>query len=276
MKKLLSYLILTFLWLWGFAWAVIAHETYDRYDSNRTSYKSSSTSSQRNKNKRTTTRQQPKIIYIYQNVPSTGYTYTSPGYPGCGRSDIVVGGQAWASCNISTRSNGSSSTSGWFFANDLRASFLSSNGQGTRLEWQGKVVPVASWGDGPCASGYRLPTRGEWETALSYARQNNVSVTTLLNLPRNGGYRGYKDSNSDVRIEARTDTAASYWSSTLNYNGGYFPTIMRIGAVYQGYRVDGTYDSYQNSGYNWQYTDNWMELISGTSSDLANIRCIRK
>ena len=140
----------------------------------------------RKKNKRTP-RQQPQIIYIYQNVPSSyGYTYTNPGYPGCGRSDIIIGGQSWASCNVAESSNGSSSVSGWFFANDLRASFLSSNGQGTRLEWQGKVIPVANWGDGPCASGYRLPTRGEWETALYYARQNSVSVTTLLNLPQNG------------------------------------------------------------------------------------------
>lgn len=111
---------------------------------------------------------------------------------------------------------------------------------------------------------------------MNYARLNNTSITTLLNLSRNGGYRGYKDSNSDVRIENRTDTQASYWSSTMSYNGGYYPTIMRVGSVYQGYRLDGTYYSTSNSGYNWQYTDTGLELVSGTSSDLANVRCIRK
>ncbi len=77
----------------------------------------------------------------------------------------------------------------------------------------------------------------------------------MLNLPSNGGYRGYKDTNSDVRIENRSDTLASYWSSTMSYNGGYYPTLMRIGSVYQGYRLDGTYNTNSTSGYNWQYTD---------------------
>ncbi len=228
----------------------------------------------RNKTKRY---YEPTIIYIYQTVPSNNYSYYSnPGYPGCGASDIIIGGQAWASCNATSRSNGTPGRSGWFFANDMYPTFMSSNGENTRLEWLGKVLPVAVWWDGPCADGYRLPTRGEWETATYYARQNNTSITNLLSLPRNGGYRGYKDTSGDVRIEARTDVAGSYWSSTYSYNGGYYPMMMKIGTVYQNYRTDGTYSPYSSYGYNWQYTDSGLELIWGTSTDIANVRCIRK
>lgn len=221
---------------------------------------------------------EPQIIYVYQTIPNNWYGYSTynPGYPGCGRSDIIIGWQAWAACNSAYDSKGSPSVSGWYFANDLSPSFVSANGQGNRLEWQGKVFSSANWGDGPCANGYRLPTRGEWETALYYARLNNTSLSAMLNLPNNGGYRGYKDSNSDVRIENRVDTLANYWSSTLSYNGGYYPTLMRIGAVYQNYRMDGTYYGTSSSSYNWQYTDSGLELVWGTSSDIANVRCIRK
>ena len=225
---------------------------------------------------RRTQNQDTQTVYMYQPIPSSGYGYYSGGYPGCGRDDIIVWGQVWAACNVGSRSNWSATTSGWFFANDLRASFVSQNGQGNLLEWQGKALTSGNWGDGPCAKWYRLPTRGEWETALYYARQNRTSVSVLLNLPNNGGYRGYKDSNADVRIENRTDTLASYWTSSSSYYNDSYPTLMRIGAVYQNYRLDGTYYSYSSSAYNWQYTDSWLELISGTSSDIANVRCIRK
>ncbi len=283
MKNIISFILCILLGSFSMATNALAHELYnntqERYYTNQTSYNQNTYPTRYiPQNKRTKKTGKTQIIYVYQNVPLSGNSYTSynPGYPGCGQADIVIGGQVWAACNVADRSNGSNSISGWFFANDLAASFASYNGQWARLEWQGKVVPVANWWDGPCSSGYRLPTRNEWETALYYARQNSVSVATLLHLPENGGYRGYKDSNSDVRVESRIDTVASYWASTVNYNGGYFPTLMRIGAVYQGYRLDGTYGSYSTNSYNWQYTDSGLELTSGTSSDLANIRCIRK
>lgn len=150
--------------------------------------------------------QQPQIIYVYQTIPSSPISIYSS-YPGCARSDILIGGQVWAGCNALDRNIGSNDRSGWFFANDLQSSFASYNGQGQRLEWQGKVIPQANWGDGPCAPGYRLPSRSEWETVRMYARQNNTNVAGLLGLPQNGGYRGYKDSNSDVRIDYRYDVA---------------------------------------------------------------------
>lgn len=218
---------------------------------------------------------QPQVIYVYQNIPTTPVQIYGS-YPGCSRADIVIGGQVWAGCNVYDRNIGSESKSGWFFANDLYSSFVSYNGQNQRLEWQGKVIPQSSWGDGPCAAGYRLPTRGEWETARYYARQNNVSLATLLALPVNGAYRGYKDSNSDVRVEARYDVTAAYWSSTVEYNGGYFPVVMHLGSTYAGYRTDGTDYSQRYNGYNWQYTDVGLELVTGTSSELANVRCIKK
>lgn len=218
---------------------------------------------------------EPEIIYVYQTVPNTNFN-TSATYPGCGRSDIIIGGQAWASCNASTKSYGSTSRSGWFFANDMSPTFRSENGTYRSLEWIGKVTPVANWGNGPCAEGYRLPSRGEWETAITYSRYNGTNVAGLLNLPQNGGYRAYKDSSGDVRIEGRNNVAGSYWTSSYSYNGGYVPMLMNLGAVYQNYRLDTTGNTYNNSGYDWQYGNNWLELVAGNSTDIANVRCIRK
>jgi hypothetical protein len=172
---------------------------------------------------------------------------------------------------------GSDDRSGWFFANDMYSSFVGYNGLGNRIEWQGKVIPESNWNDGPCAEGYRLPTRGEWETARYYARLNNTSLKSLLSLPLNGAYRGYKDSNSDVRLEARYDVDGAYWSSTVEYNnGGYFPVVLHFNSSYAGYRTDGTDYSYSSNSYRWQYTDTGLELVGGTSSELANVRCIKK
>jgi hypothetical protein len=218
----------------------------------------------------------PQVIYIYQSLPRESYSIFSA-YPGCNAPDIIVGGQQWASCNLKTRTIGASDRSGWFFPNDLYETFASYNWLGTRLEWQGKTLPISNWWDGPCASGYRIPTRSEWETALYYARLNNTSVANLLSLPQNGGYRGYKDSNGDVRLESRSDVTGAYWSSTVEYNnGGYFPVAVFLGSSYAGYRIDGTYTTYQQNGYSWQYTSVGLSLVGGTSSDLANIRCIKK
>jgi hypothetical protein len=85
-------------------------------------------------------RQPVKIIYVYQSLPTTTIAPFSS-YPGCSRSDIIIGGQVWAACNAEDRRRGSDSRSGWFFANDMYSSFIGYNGLGNRIEWQGKVIP---------------------------------------------------------------------------------------------------------------------------------------
>jgi hypothetical protein len=215
----------------------------------------------------------PRIIYIYQ---PQGYTTPYGRYPGCNNPDIIIGGQIWASCNALDKNTGSDNKSGWFFARDSRSSFIGYNGFGARLEWAGKVYPDTNWTNGPCADGYRIPTRSEWETAMYYARLNGVSLNTLLTLPTNGSYRGNRDTNGDIILESRYDVNGAYWTSTFEYSNGYFPTVLHLGSTYQNYRTNGTDYSYQRNSYNWQYTDIGLSLVAGTSSEMANIRCIKK
>lgn len=223
--------------------------------------------------KKRVTQNQPRIIYIYQ---PTNYTSYQSKYPGCNNADIIIGGQVWASCNALDKNIGSDSRSWWFFARDSRATFAGYNGFGGRLEWLGKVTSDSNWTEGPCATGYRLPTRGEWETALYSARLNGVSLANLLNLPTNGGYRANRDTNGDIILESRYDVNGAYWTSSFEYNGGYYPTVLHLGSTYQNYRLSGTDMSYNSSNYRWQYTDIGLELVAGTSQEIANIRCIRK
>jgi hypothetical protein len=218
--------------------------------------------------------QSPRIIYIYQ---PQGYTSPYGRYPGCNNADIIIGGQRWASCNVLDKNTGSDAKSGWFFARDSYASFIGYNGFWARLEWMRKVYPDNNnWNEGPCAEWYRIPTRSEWETANYYARLNGVSINNLLNLPTNWSYKWNKDTNGDIILESRYDVNGAYWSSTFEYSNGYFPTVLHLGSTYQWYRTNGTDYVYQNSTYNWQYTDIGLILVAGTSSEMANIRCIRK
>lgn len=103
-----------------------------------------------------------------------------------------------------------------------------------------------------------------------------MSLANLLSLPTNGGYRANRDTNGDIILEARYDVNGAYWTSSFEYSGGYYPTVLHLGATYQNYRINGTYQSYSNTNYNWQYTDTGLELVAGTSQEIANIRCIRK
>ncbi len=100
------------------------------YDDNNRYIDTSRSNNQRNYSNNTRS-SEPRVIYVYQTVPSGGYGYgnSSGGYPGCNRADIVIGGQIWAPCNVAKGTKGSSSVSGWFFANDQKASFVSENGQ---------------------------------------------------------------------------------------------------------------------------------------------------
>ncbi len=214
-------------------------------------------------------------MYGNTYIPSYTYIQDSSTYPGCGQADIIIGGQIWASCNVYSKSTGSNEKSGWFFAKDSKASFVSYNGLWAPLEWKWKVKSMSSWYRGPCANWYRIPSRWDWETALYYARLNKTSVSNLLNLPTNGGFRGQKDSDGDVLINGQLDVLGSYWTSSVEFGNYAKPIIMRINGVYQNYRLDGTYYSQKDSGYQWQYGENGLSLVTATSSDLANVRCIK-
>lgn len=136
----------------------------------------------------------------------------------------------------------------------------------------GKQTRNSSWNVGPCATGYRLPTRGEWETVQTYARYNNTSVANLLSLPRNGGYQASKNTNGDVTITGRLSVEGSYWSSTYE---GSNPIVMHLSSTYAGYSTNGTDYGYTSNGYVWTYTDTGLNLLASTTGELANVRCIK-
>lgn len=197
-------------------------------------------------------------------------------YPGCDRADVIIGGQIWAGCNATTQSKSSSVKSGWFLAGDKTASFLSYNGFDQRLEFKGKYKTQDwGWTVGPCARGYRIPTRGDFETAIYYSRLNNTSVASLLALPQNGGYRTYRDSDGDLMVESRTGVAGSYWTSTKEDIYGLRNIVLHLGTIYSGYRMDGTDGVYDYEKYTWQYDDAGLELVGGEVTEMANVRCIR-
>lgn len=207
--------------------------------------------------------------YYPQNY---GYVITVAAYPWCNKANILVGGQEWSACNSTDRSKSSSNQSWWFFGGDVQSTFLSYNGMGNSLAWQGKQSRASSWYQGACASGYRLPTRGEWETAIFYARQNNRSVATLLDLAYNGAFYGYRDSAGNVTLSARADVNWAYWTSTTD---GSTPTILHLASWYAWYRTDGT-DYVRNiDTTRWQYSDTGLALVASNYSELANVRCIK-
>lgn len=197
-------------------------------------------------------------------------------YPGCDRADILVGGQIWAGCNATTQSRGSSVQSGWFQVGDKAPLFLSYNGIGQRLAFQ-KKVRTQDWGwtVGPCAKGYRLPTRGDFETAIYYSRLNNTSLSSLLSLPQNGSYKTYKDSDGDVMVESRVDVSGAYWTSTKIDVYGTRNVVLHIGSTYAGHRMDGTDATYDYEKSTWQYDEAGLELVGGEVAEMANVRCIR-
>jgi hypothetical protein len=212
------------------------------------------------------------INNVYQCV-NNAYGPISSTYPGCTSADIVIGGQIWASCNALDRNAGSTARSGWFFAGDSQATFASYNGSNTTLEWMGKQTQTSAWTTGPCASGYRLPTRGEWEVLQSYTRANNSTIGSLIGLQLNGAYQASRNTGGDVTISSRPPVSAAYWTSTMD---GGTPTVMHIGSTYGGYTTTGTDYGYVNSSYQWAYTDSGLELQRSTVGELANVRCVRQ
>ncbi len=197
-------------------------------------------------------------------------------YPGCDQSDILIGGQVWASCNATAQSKGSSAKSGWFFAGDKSPSFIAYNGVDQRLSFQGKNRKQDWWWTvGPCAKGYKLPTRGDFETAIYYSELNNIALARLIALPENGGYRTYRDSDGDIMVEARTQVTGAYWTSTKEDIYGLRNIVMHLGESYSGRRMDGTNGVYSYEKLTWQYDDAGLELVWGEVTEMANIRCIR-
>lgn len=212
------------------------------------------------------------VTQVYYYPSNYTYTSTSASYPGCSRTNILIGGQEWAGCNATDRSASAVDQSGWFFGGDAQSSFISYNGMGNTLSWQGRQTRAQSWTQGPCASGYRLPTRGEWETAIYYARLGGTSLASLLSLPYNWAYYGYRDTAGDVTLSHRADVNGAYWTSTLEGNT---PTVLHLGSSYAGYRTDGTDYSRSSNSTRWQYSDTGLALVQSQYSELANVRCIK-
>lgn len=73
------------------------------------------------------------------------YVTTVSTYPGCNKANILIGGQEWSACNSTDRATSTSNQSGWFFAGDVQSTFLSYNGMGNSLAWQGKQTRTSSW-----------------------------------------------------------------------------------------------------------------------------------
>lgn len=194
-------------------------------------------------------------------------------YPGCSRDDITIGGQVWASCNALDRRTASDSRSGWFYHGAMHSAYTSNNWLNTTLRTEDKnFTNIKSWIYGPCANGYRLPTRWEWETAQAYSRANNTTIAKLLNLPYNGGYMSYKDARNNISVDARLNIGGAYWTSTTYYDT---PYVMHLGSTLANYRTDGTDMSNMSSEYRWQNTDNGLELVPGLYQEIANVRCIK-
>lgn len=193
-------------------------------------------------------------------------------YPGCTNNDILIGGQMWAACNAADWYRGSDAVSGWFFHGERYPSFQSENDAQKIPARTTHNDQLRSWSYGPCAAGYRLPTRFEWETAHRYAQSNGISVATLLDLPYNGSFLGFTDYFGNKNLDARLDVGAGYWTSSVDVET---PFVMHLDSNYGGYRTDGTDLSPKEKAFRWQKTAHKMELVPGKIEELANIRCIR-
>lgn len=210
------------------------------------------------------------VLVLAFVLPLIGHTY-----PGCSNPDRIVGGQMWASCNALTKGRGSDTRSGWFFAGARFSAFSSYNGLSSILDSERKISQIDTR-NGPCASGYRLPTRGDWETAMMYARWNQTTLAWLLGLPYNGSYRAFQADNGDSEIESRDGFLGAYWSSTIEDISGTRPIILHLGVSDRGYRGDCTDGAYSQDTYRWNDGGSGIELVAWELTEIANVRCIRK
>jgi hypothetical protein len=205
------------------------------------------------------------------------YAAWSQSYPGCGAWDIIVGEQIWASCNAVGRGEGSDNFSGWFGWGQTLPILTSINGRSTLYEGitRAKSSSTTDWSRGPCASGYRIPTRYEWEDVILNARRNNSSVATLLKLPLNGAKLITRDKKGNITGLKSINYEGSYWTSSSENIPGRSPMIMHIGQSYGYSKYDGTESSISNTGYEWKWNENGKELVERSMDEVANVRCIR-
>lgn len=194
-------------------------------------------------------------------------------YPGCPRWDIIIGGQIWAACNATVKWGSTSDISGWFLSGGKNPVFLSRNWSLSLSPFK-KIGNASDFQNGPCAPGYTLPTRGDWETIISAARLNQTSVANLLSLPQNSGWIVQKTKNKTSLI-ARQNIMGSYWSSTVEDIYGNRPIVFHISSAFGNTRLDSTDPTNTETGYSWQRTDTGLELVPSENTEIANVRCIR-
>lgn len=207
------------------------------------------------------------ILIVLSGILSPLYSFA---YPGCLIPDTIIWWQMWASCNSTTKSSSSWTKSGWFFAGEKFPIYMSYNGMGQSLfpEIRNRAADIQVW---PCAKWYRIPNRGEWETAILYARLANISITQLLWLPQNGGYRIYRDKEK-VLYSSTENVLGSYWTSTREDIYGIHPIVLHL----RSSRMSYTEPAYQETQNLASYGDDEIEMLAGEVAEIANVRCIRK
>ncbi len=213
------------------------------------------------------------LLVLSVGIFFSAFPVSTFAYPGCARGDMIIGWQMWAACNATTKGNSSTNISGWFLPGGKNPVFLSQNGtlglSSYRTFWNPVDVK-----NGPCAKGYTLPNRWDWETAIYSARLNQTSLANLLALPQNGGWSILK-TNNQTSLQSQQNVYGSYWSSTIEDIYGDKPIILHLGSVYGNTRMDGTDGVYGETGNTWQWTNTGLGLVSSESTEIANVRCIR-
>lgn len=77
--------------------------------------------------------------------------------------------------------------------------------------WQGTTGT-----NNPCPTGFRLPTREEWQAELDKYDPDSVGKTALFNSPLKIAASGYRHFSEDAILE--TGITGRYWTSTVTGN----------------------------------------------------------
>lgn len=123
-------------------------------------------------------------------------------YPGCSSADITVGVRKWAACNVGSSSSSSPGTYFQWGKNDATFDFY--NWKPNSGLWGGGKG--GQYAQGPCATGYHVPTDKEWKSALAEYANNYSSLGSVLKL----GAFGYKYGAGGISDNGKY---ASYWTS---------------------------------------------------------------